>query len=106
RIRGHGCEQQRCQDDPFQGDSFRRDNAILTAVSRACGPRRGSLLALGPGVFRTFRLPITWLELFKRTAREASHDNILGLAAQLAYYFLLALVPAILSVAAFITFLP
>ena len=57
-------------------------------------------------MFRTFKLPITWLELFKRTAREASHDNLLGLAAQLAYYFLLALVPAILSVAAFITFLP
>jgi len=57
-------------------------------------------------MLRTFNIPLTWTELFKRTLRETSSDNVLGLAAQLAYYFLFALVPAIASVAALITFLP
>jgi membrane protein len=57
-------------------------------------------------MFRTFAIPLTWTELFKRTIRETSHDNVLGLAAQLAYYFLLALVPAIVSVAALASLLP
>ena len=43
-----------------------------------------------------FQTPIGWGELLKRTARETSADNGLGLAAQLAYYFFLALFPALL----------
>lgn len=43
-----------------------------------------------------FDLPIGWGELVKRTAKETSEDNGLGLAAQLAYYFFLALFPALL----------
>ncbi len=57
-------------------------------------------------MFRTFAIPLSWTELVKRTAHETSQDNVLGLSAQLAYYFLLALVPAIVSVAAFASFLP
>ena len=57
-------------------------------------------------MFRTFQIPLTWTELIKRTAREASSDNCLGLAAQLSYYFLLALVPAILCVVALASFIP
>ena len=57
-------------------------------------------------MFRTFNIPISWGELFKRTAKEFSADNCLGLAAQLAYYLLLALVPAIVFLVALTSFLP
>jgi membrane protein len=57
-------------------------------------------------MFSTFQIPITWTELLKRTAKETSADNVLGLAAQLAYYFLLALVPAIVFIVALTSFFP
>src|SRR5258707_2871418 len=52
------------------------------------------------------RLPIGWKELLRRTAREVLADNCLGLAAQLAYYFFLALFPALLFLVALISFIP
>ena len=57
-------------------------------------------------MFRTFAIPISWTELLKRTARETSADNCLGLAAQLAYYLLLALVPALVFLIALTSFFP
>ena len=57
-------------------------------------------------MFRTFRIPLTWRELATRTIKEANADNTLGLAAQLAYYFLLSLVPAIVCIVALASFLP
>ena len=42
----------------------------------------------------------------KRTAGEVLADNCLGLAAQLAYYFFLALFPALLFIVAIISFIP
>jgi membrane protein len=57
-------------------------------------------------VFRALRVPISWKELAKRTYQEALADNCLGLAAQLAYYFFLALFPALLFVVALISFVP
>jgi membrane protein len=54
----------------------------------------------------TFRLPIGWKELVTRTAREVQADNCLNLAAQLAFYFFLALFPALLFVVALVSFLP
>ena len=54
----------------------------------------------------TFRISLTWTELTKRTVRETISDNALGLAAQLAFYFLLALVPAIAFVVAVASFFP
>jgi membrane protein len=57
-------------------------------------------------MLHAFRIPITWRELFKRTATEVMADNCLGLAAQLAYYFFLALFPALLFLVAVISFLP
>ena len=57
-------------------------------------------------MFHTFRIPLTWGELATKTVKEANDDNALGLAAQLSYYFLLALVPAIVCVVAFASFLP
>ena len=57
-------------------------------------------------MFTAFQIPISWGELLKRTAKETSADNVLGLAAQLAYYFLLALVPAIVFLVALTSFFP
>jgi len=57
-------------------------------------------------MFRTFVIPISWAELFRRTLSEFNADNCLGLAAQLAYYFLLALVPAIVFLIAVTSFFP
>ena len=53
-----------------------------------------------------FDIPISWSELVKRTIKDANADNVLGLAAQLAYYFLLALVPAIVFLIALTSFFP
>jgi len=55
---------------------------------------------------KALRVPISWRELVNRTAREVIADNCLGLAAQLAYYFFLALFPALLFVTAIVSFIP
>ncbi len=47
-------------------------------------------------MFKAFEIPLSWGELLKRTAKETSADDCLGLAAQLAYFFFLALFPAFL----------
>lgn len=57
-------------------------------------------------MLRTFTIPLSWGELAKRTLKEASADDCLGLAAQLAYYMLLALVPALVFMVALTSFLP
>lgn len=55
-------------------------------------------------VLDTFRIPIGWGELARRTVKEFIADDGLGMAAQLAYYFLLALFPAILFLIALASF--
>jgi membrane protein len=57
-------------------------------------------------MFAAFTLPLSWGELFKRTAKDASEDDVLGLAAQLSYYLFLALFPAILFLLALASLLP
>src|SRR3954463_11090487 len=57
-------------------------------------------------MLRAFRIPIGWVDLAKRTALEVIADNCLGLAAQLAYYFFLALFPALLFLVSLISFIP
>jgi membrane protein len=57
-------------------------------------------------MLQRLRGPLSWTELAKRTYREAVADNCLGLAAQLAYYFFLALFPALLFFVALISFIP
>ena len=57
-------------------------------------------------MLRALRIPIGWKDLAKRTAGEVMADNCLGLAAQLAYYFFLALFPALLFLVALISFIP
>ena len=57
-------------------------------------------------MFAYFDMAIGWAELFKRTYKDSLADDALGLAAQLAYYFFLALFPAILCVIAIASFFP
>ena len=57
-------------------------------------------------MFAAFQIPLSWSELLKRTAKESSEDDVLGLAAQLAYYFFLALFPAVLFLLALASFFP
>ena len=51
-----------------------------------------------------FKVPLGWRELLKRTVKETNDDDCLGLAAQLAYYFFLALFPATLFLLALASF--
>lgn len=53
-----------------------------------------------------FKIPISWGELGKRTINETIEDNVSGLAAELAYYFFLALFPALLFLVALASFIP
>jgi membrane protein len=57
-------------------------------------------------MLKAFRIPLTWTELLKRTFAEVQADNCLGLAAQLSYYFFLALFPALLFMVAVASFFP
>ena len=57
-------------------------------------------------MFESFKLPIGWGELLKRTVKESISDGVTGLAAQLAYYFFLALFPALLFLVALASFFP
>ena len=53
-----------------------------------------------------FRTNLEWTDIFKATYREVSADRCFGLAAQLAFYFLLALFPALLFLVALVGYLP
>ena len=51
-------------------------------------------------------VPLSSWELARRTGREVLDDDVFGLAAQLSYYFFLALFPAILFLLALASFFP
>jgi membrane protein len=57
-------------------------------------------------MFEAFELHLSWRELLKRTAKDTIDDDCFGLAAQLAYYFFLALFPAVLFLLALASFFP
>jgi membrane protein len=57
-------------------------------------------------MFAYFHTTIPWVEVAKRTIKEISDDNCLGLAAQLSFYFLLAVFPALLFFVALLGYLP
>ncbi len=57
-------------------------------------------------MFNGFRLGEPLLDLLIKTAKEVIDDDCLGMAAQLAYYFALALFPALLFVVALASYLP
>jgi membrane protein len=59
---------------------------------------------MAESLLRTIEL--SWWQLASRTFREAIEDDVLGLAAQLSYYFFLALFPAILFLLALASFFP
>jgi membrane protein len=53
-----------------------------------------------------FRAPVSWRELSRRTVAEIVEDGVPGLAAQLAFYFLLSVFPALLFLVALLAYLP
>ena len=57
-------------------------------------------------ILRALRVPVGWKALAVRTGQGVIEDNCLGLAAQLAYYFFLALFPALLFLVALASFFP
>jgi membrane protein len=57
-------------------------------------------------VLTRFQVPIGWLELTKRTVRDSIEDGLPALAAQLAFYFFLALFPALLFFLSLLSYLP
>jgi membrane protein len=52
------------------------------------------------------KVPLSWGEILRRTVRDAIQDNVLGMAAQLAYYFFFALFPALLFLIALASYFP
>jgi membrane protein len=57
-------------------------------------------------VFNGFRLGIGPIDLARRTVKEVIDDDCVSIAAQLAYYFALALFPALLFIVALASYLP
>lgn len=57
-------------------------------------------------MFANFDTTLSWRELIKRTLNETMQDDAQGLASQLAYYFFLALFPALLCLLAIASFFP
>lgn len=57
-------------------------------------------------MFAYFRAPLPWTDLARRTIIDTFDDGCPGLAAQLAFYFLLALFPALLFVVSLLAYLP
>ena len=51
-------------------------------------------------------VPLTWPEVLKRTMREAMADSVMGMSAQLAYYFFFSLFPALLLLIAIASYFP
>src|SRR5471032_2970767 len=58
------------------------------------------------GLLNRLRVPLGWLGVIRRTSQRSLQDNCLGLAAELAYYFFLALFPALLFFVALASFFP
>lgn len=57
-------------------------------------------------MFLYFEKHASWAELSKRTLKDAIQDDAAGISAQLAYYFFLALFPALLFLVALASFFP
>lgn len=57
-------------------------------------------------MFAYFRVPLTWTELARRTIADTLEDDCPGLAAQLAFYFFLAVFPALLFIVSLLSYVP
>jgi membrane protein len=66
----------------------------------------GLTVASGAAVFAYFRAPVPWRELFRRTVIDTIEDGCPGLAAQLAFYFFLAVFPALLFLISLLAYFP
>jgi membrane protein len=66
----------------------------------------GIIARTSAGMFAYFRAPLPWTELARRTIVDTFEDGCPGLAAQLAFYFLLALFPALLFLVSLLAYLP
>jgi membrane protein len=71
------------------------------AVARVAGEGGAVAFALA-----FLKVPLSWSQILRRTAKEAMSDNCLGMAAQLAYYFFFALFPALLFLIAIASYFP
>src|SRR5258708_32882355 len=93
-----------------RGSGARRLRRLFPGERRAGvdADRRHRIERAGAGalMLEALRIPITWNDLLKRTWAEVQADNCLGLAAQLAYYFFLALFPALLFLVALASYFP
>lgn len=63
-------------------------------------------LQIRADVFRGLRLPIGPWQLIRRTGVEILNDDVLGMAGQLAYFFVLALFPALIFFVSLVAYLP
>jgi membrane protein len=57
-------------------------------------------------MFAYFEKDLEWTELARRTIKDSIQDDVAGIAAQLSYYFFLALFPALLFLVALASFFP
>src|SRR5687768_6911444 len=57
-------------------------------------------------MFRGLRVPISIWQLTRRTFSEVINDDVLGMAGQLAYFFVLALFPALIFFVSLVAYLP
>jgi membrane protein len=57
-------------------------------------------------MFRGLRLPISPWQLVRRTVGEVINDDVMGMAGQLAYFFVLALFPALIFFVSLVAYLP
>lgn len=58
------------------------------------------------GLLDRLRVPLSWLGVIRRTSQRTLQDNCRGLAAELAFFFFLALFPALLFFVALASFSP
>lgn len=57
-------------------------------------------------MFRGLRIPISPWQLVRRTGAEVIKDDVMGMAGQLAYFFVLALFPALIFFVSLVAYLP
>src|SRR5436190_18320024 len=58
------------------------------------------------GLLKKLRVPLGWKDIAKQLGGAVYTDNLIGWAAELAYYFFLALFPALLFFVALASFFP
>ena len=57
-------------------------------------------------MFRGLRIPISPWQLIRRTVSETIKDDVMGMAGQLAYFFVLALFPALIFFVSLVAYMP